>query len=195
MPVSSTPHTPRFSTPRQCAESPMRNSSELLSKRKRAVAAGLLPEHLYRENVAAVQETAARVQQCRDRLQGKSGLVHAYQADLARYNNKLRSSTALRAECASETSRHIRERMDELRKLVDAKEAALLADLADIRSEAERATETAVQGSLRKSDELTQVVSEVNKLLRVDNLAPQDFTAQASEVEQLLDERLQQRAT
>ena len=64
-----------------------------------------------------------------------------------------------------------------------------------LRSEAERATETAVQGSLRKSDELTQVVSEVNKLLRVDNLAPQDFTAQASEVEQLLDERLQQRAT
>jgi len=152
--------------------------------------AGLLPESLYSANVAAIRESTARLDAAHERLARKAATTRQAVVELDASCEAMQGRVAEIAD-DERIAQMVRQRMDDLRHVIDAKEKALLADLAEMGAERRRMATDRLGEARRLTAQFGSLLQEVQLL--DGNRASRQFAKQAADLEGRLDAQLRRR--
>ena len=137
--------------------------------------------------LAKLRSATQRLHEWKGRLSEKVEALQNVSRTLSQHGDKQRGAQGGVLQSAAEAEVQVRGAMDQLRKVVDAKEQALLADLEEMKAE----RLSALEACCSENDEAVERVESVlNDAEILGGKGRQEFLAQVPNVEELIDEQL-----
>jgi hypothetical protein len=166
-----------------------------LASLKQLCDCGLLPEVLYRQNVAAIERSTRRLAEWQQRLGQKAQTLQSCIQQVSERAGQQRGAARQVEESAERVKSEVRREMDRLRKVVDAKESALLADLDDMRDRRVAAVERRASEAESATEQWRTAAEEARQLLGSTSEGEtvegrHSFAAVAPRAEALLDKHI-----